>query len=213
MYNFVTDEMKLPILPLTIVHGLFYFFKTYAASGVQTPEQAYENYWLSFLHNAEQCKKVFVPMNDNRTHWYLAVIIFNEKKVHMVDSDPSPSTHENRVCAIKTMMDFMSELFHIIYAKASQQGAPKISEFDVIVPHGIARQPNGYDCGLWVCLWIINANTTNKYNIDVGDSTRMHLALNLVMSFKNYIRETITRRSIERWKRMDKQGSAMQLFM
>ncbi|CAN1768720.1 hypothetical protein LINPERHAP1_LOCUS10785, partial [Linum perenne] len=79
--------------------------------------------------------------------------------------------------------------------------------------HGIARQPNGYDCGLWVCLWIINANTTNKYNIDVGDSTRMHLALNLVMSFKNYIRETITRKSIKRWKRMDKQGSAMQLFM
>ena len=67
-------------------------------------------------------------------------------------------------------------------------------------------------CGLWVCLWMMNANNKNGYNVGFGQFARMHLAFNLVIGFENYSRGNIMRLAQIRWESLDKQRSAKDLF-
>ncbi|CAN1294052.1 hypothetical protein LINPERPRIM_LOCUS22302 [Linum perenne] len=45
-------------------------------------------------------------MNDDNTHWYLAVILMGKKEVHMVDSLPTVMRHDIRLKAVGNMVSF-----------------------------------------------------------------------------------------------------------
>ncbi|CAN0847912.1 hypothetical protein LINGRAHAP2_LOCUS5240 [Linum grandiflorum] len=53
-----------------------------------TPEKAYHYYGNNFLLQAQKATKVFLPMIDEDTHCYLAVILMKNNEVDMVDSLP-----------------------------------------------------------------------------------------------------------------------------
>jgi len=45
---------------------------------------------------------------------------------------------------------------------------PDISNYTIRIPPGVPRQDNGYDCGVWVCSWMIDPPEKDKdYDIRV----------------------------------------------
>ncbi|MED6163751.1 hypothetical protein PIB30_083055 [Stylosanthes scabra] len=76
---------------------------------------------------------------------------------------------------------------------------PRVSEFEFLEPR-IGQQKelseNKHDCGIWVCLWMIESHQSIDFGIDVDDSTRMTIALNLVTYSHNPIRDFISERAV-----------------
>ncbi|CAN1325053.1 hypothetical protein LINPERPRIM_LOCUS33362 [Linum perenne] len=71
-----------------------------------TPQKVIDEYKNNILLTADKCKKVYLPMNDTNTHWYLAVILMDKKEVHMVDSLPNVMRHDIRLKAVGNMVSF-----------------------------------------------------------------------------------------------------------
>ncbi|MED6141445.1 hypothetical protein PIB30_103472, partial [Stylosanthes scabra] len=57
---------------------------------------------------------------------------------------------------------------------------PKVLEFEFLEPRIGQQKELSHDCGVWVCLWMIESHQSIDFGIDVDDSTRMTIALNLV---------------------------------
>ncbi|CAL1381670.1 unnamed protein product [Linum trigynum] len=125
------------------------FLPTQMQVGVEkygySPEKLLNNYHSSFLRNAYGSKKVYLPLNDG-THWYLAVVLTESKQVHLVDSSPVTDRNGNRTKVVGRML--YSEL-----EKMSE--VPNNRNFQLIIPDKVPIQENGFDCGMWVCLWMM----------------------------------------------------------
>ncbi|CAN1780847.1 hypothetical protein LINPERHAP1_LOCUS15222 [Linum perenne] len=66
--------------------------------------------------------------------------------------------------------------------------APRIMDWEIVVPKGVPNQKNSYDCGMWVCLWMIFARHPKNYAViqHCGSYERMRLAKDLIMDPSNY---------------------------
>ncbi|CAN0879999.1 hypothetical protein LINGRAHAP2_LOCUS13405 [Linum grandiflorum] len=161
-----------------------------------TPQMAFDEFQNNFFFQVPKCKKIYLPMIDGNNHFYLAVILLKEKKVHMVDSLPDEKRHSIRQSAICAMMDFIEEVLKIIYVDERLDGAvPKISGFEIIIPPDIPRQPNTFDCGMWVCNWMMHSEPIFDYFFMMRSNVeRMKLALRLVLGPQNHERNRVMKK-------------------
>ncbi|CAN1183479.1 hypothetical protein LINPERPRIM_LOCUS41610, partial [Linum perenne] len=65
--------------------------------------------------------------------------------------------------------------------------APTIMDWKIIVPDDVAQQNNSYDCGMWVCQWMITEDYSPYCKQYTSASTRMRLAQELIMHPSNKI--------------------------
>ncbi|CAN0858906.1 hypothetical protein LINGRAHAP2_LOCUS7505 [Linum grandiflorum] len=163
-----------------------------------TPEKAYHYYGNNFLLQAQKATKVFLPMIDEDTHCYLAVILMENNEVDMVDSLPRTDRLNIRQSDIRTMMKFMSRVFQIMYAYWKIDGeVPNIADFKITIPPDVPRQPNMYDCGMWVCSWMMQAieGMENIYSIEFHSNLdRLKLAVLLVKGRSNLVMDAIKKK-------------------
>ncbi|TXG66553.1 hypothetical protein EZV62_007828 [Acer yangbiense] len=107
----------------------------------------------SYMSNLRRCQQIYIPINDLRNHWYLAVFDLNKRDYQILDSNPprrkDDLTRLNQVRKLMQSLDivlsddivvafpttFSFTAFSISYAKAP-------------------TQPNGYDCGLFLCMFM-----------------------------------------------------------
>ncbi|CAI0431728.1 unnamed protein product, partial [Linum tenue] len=84
-----------------------------------TPKKALECYGTKFLTTAHTCRKLCLPMKDimhgDDIHWYLVVILMDDKQVHILDSYPSNERQTPRKDAVQTMIGFLDALFEDLY--------------------------------------------------------------------------------------------------
>ncbi|CAN1764422.1 hypothetical protein LINPERHAP1_LOCUS9245, partial [Linum perenne] len=133
-------------------------------------------------------------MNDNNEHWYLTVILMDKMEVHVVDSKPSKIRDGIRLKAVQNMVNFMGDVFKVLYLKRGiDKPVPDVAKFKIIIPPSIPRQDNTYDCGIWVTKWMEYHEFLFDDYVHVVRSNldRMHLAIKLVMGPHNQILEHI----------------------
>ncbi|CAN1216454.1 hypothetical protein LINPERPRIM_LOCUS615 [Linum perenne] len=153
-----------------------------------------DEYQNSFLRSAINCRKVYLPMNDNNEHWYLTVILMDKMEVHVVDSKPSKIRDGIRLKAVQNMVNFMGDVFKVLYLKRGiDKPVPDVAKFKIIIPPSVPRQDNTYDCGIWVTKWMEYHESLFDDYIHVvrNNLDRMHLAIKLVMGPHNQILEHI----------------------
>ncbi|CAN0904651.1 hypothetical protein LINGRAHAP2_LOCUS23215 [Linum grandiflorum] len=159
------------------------------------PEKAFNYYGDNFLLQAHRSTKVFLPMIDEDDHCYLVVILMKENVVDMVDSLPRDERLFFRQSDIRTMMKFMSQVFKIMYASRKLDGeVPNVDAFPIVIPEDVPRQQNLFDCGMWVCNWMLQAIEflPNIYSLWLPTNLdRMKLALMLVKGPHNKVWEML----------------------
>ncbi|CAN1798508.1 hypothetical protein LINPERHAP1_LOCUS21742 [Linum perenne] len=69
--------------------------------------------------------------------------------------------------------------------------APRIMDWKIIVPDGVSQQNNSYDCGMWVCQWMLTEDCSPYCEQYTSACTRMRLAQELIMHPSNKIWSTI----------------------
>ncbi|CAL1401278.1 unnamed protein product [Linum trigynum] len=104
-----------------------------------TSAKALELYDTKFLSKAHNCRKVCLPMkdmmNDEGIHWYLAIILMDQKQVHILDSCPSKERQTIRTNAVHTMIEFLNDLFDALHKEVQSTCAPpQIKEFTLTTP-------------------------------------------------------------------------------
>ncbi|AMD22320.1 HGL020Wp [Eremothecium sinecaudum] len=107
--------------------------------------------------------KVFAPINLDQSHWTLGVIDIANKRVLYADSlSSSPSA-----TSFAIMKDLQK---YVIDESGGSLGA------DFELQHLVCpRQPNGYDCGVYVCINSLYISKDQDLKFDHDDATRMRL--------------------------------------
>ena len=137
--------------------------KLYSDEGI-----VYDNVkrWSRFVIRGDifELDKLFIPININNNHWILAVIFIKEKRIQIYDSMLAPGTR------------YLSRLFEYLKCEF-QEKKNSIGSWHnwQLVPcnYDTPKQLNGYDCGVFVCMFIhfiadnrellFNQNDVNNY--------------------------------------------------
>ncbi|TXG60422.1 hypothetical protein EZV62_014995 [Acer yangbiense] len=97
--------------------------------------------------------EIYIPINDLRNHWYLAVFDLNKRDCQIWDSNPPRRKGDlTRLNQVRTLMESLD----IVLADDIAVAFPKTFSFTSFsisyqkAPH----QPNGYDCGLLLCMFM-----------------------------------------------------------
>ncbi|KAJ1377963.1 Ulp1 protease family, C-terminal catalytic domain [Sesbania bispinosa] len=186
-------------------HSSTWFFPTtfsqYALEGVKSPQTLMGYYQAKFMGKINYVRKIFVPINDENLHWYLMVVDLNQKKIVMLDSLPYVLRNGWRKRYVKKLAMFIEEmLLDPSFYDRTTMDKPIISDFPIEVPHGLGYQHNGYDCGVWVAMWMTGCVWRDGYNkIVVTPHTRMRLAIDLVQDKYNYIKYDVINLAVKHW--------------
>ncbi|XP_027150503.1 ubiquitin-like-specific protease ESD4 [Coffea eugenioides] len=129
----------------------------------------------------EMCEKIFVPINEDNQHWYCTLVDFVEKKVYILDSLPN-STKQRGVVVRKLVQDLDTVLQHKFGDKYKFQA----SLFEVDESANIPKQPNGYDCGVYVINFMKSSEVEQMSSLMFQSETeRFNIAMELVLHRKN----------------------------
>ncbi|XLR18665.1 hypothetical protein S83_046577, partial [Arachis hypogaea] len=156
----------------------------FALNWTHSPKTLKRYYAEEYMGEFESLCKIFVPMNEDNMHWYLLVIDIEKRHLILLDSKPCVSSRtRHRRCA-KQMALFIEEMLDdsTFYANQTTH-RPVILEYPIIHPAEIGEQnDDSNDCGAWVTTWMRECQWRSNYNIKVNESTRLRLAIDLVMN-------------------------------
>ncbi|KAJ1384810.1 Ulp1 protease family, C-terminal catalytic domain, partial [Sesbania bispinosa] len=165
-------------------------------------DSALENYKKMFMGKIDLIRKIFVPINDQNSHWYLMVIDMNKRQLVLLDSLPCAKRREWRRRHVKKVAMYVEEMIldHTFY-DISISTYPVISEFELIEPQGIAEQtPASNDCGVWVCQWMTSYIVDDDYeSINVTPASRMRISIDLVLHLYNKLRREVITSAFNAW--------------
>ncbi|QHO56772.1 Ulp1 protease family, carboxy-terminal domain protein [Arachis hypogaea] len=159
----------------------------FALNWTHSPKTLKRYYVEEYMGEFESLCKIFVPMNEDNMHWYLVVIDIEKRHLILLDSKPCVSSRTRRRRCAKLMALFIEEMLDdsTFYANQTTH-RPVISEYPIIHPTEIGEQnDDSNDCGVWVTTWMRECQWRSNYNIKVNDSTRLRLAIDLVMNSFN----------------------------
>ncbi|PNX58378.1 3-isopropylmalate dehydratase large subunit [Trifolium pratense] len=148
---------------------------------------------------------MFIPMNDQGSHWYLMVVDFNQRKLVWLDSLHCASRDHFRRRAILRMAIFIEEiLMHESYGQLLPgfNQDRLVSTFSLYQPRHIQQQrPGSNDCGVWVSKWMIECPLRSEYGyVTVNTATRMKLAIHLVKAANNELYDEVLAKAAESWR-------------
>uniref|UniRef100_A0A7N2MKR8 Ubiquitin-like protease family profile domain-containing protein n=3 Tax=Quercus lobata TaxID=97700 RepID=A0A7N2MKR8_QUELO len=145
-----------------------------------------------YMSRLKCCEQIYIPMNDNNSHWYLCVIDFSSRKkcIHILDSLPSTTRQDIRIKNVQIVVKGLDKLLSYL---EKDNYTNSITKFPLKSPLLDPIQSNGYDCGMYV---IKHMHTKIiKQNLTLMESwserIRYKLASNLVLSMENEQRSKI----------------------
>ncbi|KAK2416601.1 ubiquitin-specific protease ESD4 [Trifolium repens] len=149
--------------------------------------------------------EMYIPMNDQGRHWYLMMVDFTERKLVWLDSLHCNERDPFLRRAILYMALKIEEIMtHPSFEKDITPCCPDlmVSSFAVYIPRHVQQQrPLSNDCGVWICKWMIECPFKSDYgHLTVNTATRMKMALLLVRSANNIIKDEVVAKAIKHWE-------------
>lgn len=152
--------------PNTVAFNSF-FYSTLSERGYQGVRRWMKRKKASIL----DLDKVFTPINLNDSHWALGIIDLTQKKILYVDS---LSSGPNSM-SFAIMKD--------LQAYVLQESNGSLGKDFELCHVDCPQQPNGYDCGIYVCLNTLYFNKNLRLNFDHNDAANMRAYIgNLILS-------------------------------
>jgi sentrin-specific protease 1 len=99
---------------------------------------------------------VFFPINVSNNHWHLFAVDIKNKCIYLVDSIPSLNTNRYRKTFI-SIAQFLSDVYVLRKGTVDNDGW----NFRILES---PEQPNGVDCGVYVCLSMIMLSDNVELN-------------------------------------------------
>ncbi|KAK1571971.1 hypothetical protein Q3G72_025575 [Acer saccharum] len=96
---------------------------------------------------------IYIPINDLRNHWYLAVFDLNKRDCQIWDSNPPRRKDDlTRLNQVRKLMQSLD----IVLADDIDVAFPTTFSFIAFsISYAKApTQPNGYDCDLFLCMFM-----------------------------------------------------------
>ncbi|KAJ1431407.1 Ulp1 protease family, C-terminal catalytic domain [Sesbania bispinosa] len=180
-------------------------FSQYALERGNKQEKAIHDYKDNFMGKVECLHKIFVPLNDQNTHWYLMVIDVIENNIVILDSLQSEWQNEWRKRYVKKLVSMFIEemLLDPSFYEHPTTKKQMISDYVIIQPQGLPHQLNGYDCGVWVAKWMSDYVWDDDYHaISVTQTTRMKMAIDLVLNSYNEHKYEVIKAAVEKWREL-----------
>ncbi|TXG53277.1 hypothetical protein EZV62_022446 [Acer yangbiense] len=134
-------------LPTTYAYIVF----TCAVGQEYTLRKSVSKLRESYMSDLRRCQKVYIPINDLRNHWYIVVFDLINRDCQVWDSKP-PRRKEDL-----TRLNQVRKLsLDIVLADDIAVVFPTSFSFtDCSISYAEASiQPNGYDCDLFVCMFM-----------------------------------------------------------
>uniref|UniRef100_A0A0N5CES1 ULP_PROTEASE domain-containing protein n=1 Tax=Strongyloides papillosus TaxID=174720 RepID=A0A0N5CES1_STREA len=121
-----------------------YAFNTFFYQNISNPERGYKmvKRWTRKI-DIFQMKYIFVPINLNNVHWCMAIIDVPKKEIRYCDSMRKRNT------------DALNVLKNYIKCEAADKLKIDINldEWTAIHAQDVPEQQNGYDCGVFSCMF------------------------------------------------------------
>ncbi|KAL4385532.1 hypothetical protein GQ457_15G020690 [Hibiscus cannabinus] len=153
------------------------------------------DYWrLSFKHYGKigEWKKIFIPINDSGSHWYMCALDMEHGEANVLDSLPTTRGNAARVAVVKKLLKklgecFLDENFVQIFGRPQSS----VTELRVVVPK-VKHQSNGDDCGMFCIHWMQRWGRKQLKDVSVGDWDHMFLLYDLITHDRNEERRKIS---------------------
>ncbi|QHN91863.1 Ulp1 protease family, carboxy-terminal domain protein [Arachis hypogaea] len=161
-------------------------FARYALSDKYTPAEVIFDFLGAYISlKISHVARVFIPICEE-LHWYLVIVDFTSRRLIILDSLPCVEKHQQRkrnaikvATYLEVMLDdhiFDDDKFKVV----------DCSTFWPMTPFGLPTQKNrSNDSGVWVTSWMRECTLQDDINIQINDSTRMRLAVDLVLEEYN----------------------------
>ncbi|QHN85167.1 Ulp1 protease family, carboxy-terminal domain protein [Arachis hypogaea] len=158
-----------------------------------------------YMGLADNLLKIYVPLHSG-CHWYLMIVDMWEEKLVYLDSLKRTSEREGRINQMLAVDRFIE---HMLDDKSCYEKqnitSKKVSSFKVFEPLISQQAEDSMDCGVWVSQWMILTHLWASYELEeVNDSTRMALAIDLVMGSHNPIAEEVAEKVRGYWDRSNR---------
>ncbi|KAJ1427453.1 Ulp1 protease family, C-terminal catalytic domain [Sesbania bispinosa] len=116
-------------------------------------------------------RKIFVPINDQNSHWYLMVIDMNKRQLVLLDSLSCAKRREWRRRHVK---------------KVNHRELQNKHQHRMI--------------GVWACQWMTSYIVDDDYdNINVTPASQMRIAIDLVLHSYNKLRREVITSAFNAW--------------
>nr|XP_023898934.1 putative ubiquitin-like-specific protease 1B isoform X1 [Quercus suber]XP_023898935.1 putative ubiquitin-like-specific protease 1B isoform X1 [Quercus suber]XP_023898936.1 putative ubiquitin-like-specific protease 1B isoform X1 [Quercus suber]XP_023898937.1 putative ubiquitin-like-specific protease 1B isoform X1 [Quercus suber]XP_023898938.1 putative ubiquitin-like-specific protease 1B isoform X1 [Quercus suber]XP_023898939.1 putative ubiquitin-like-specific protease 1B isoform X1 [Quercus len=99
------------------------------------------------MSNLMKCEQIFIPMNDDNSHWYLCVVDFVKRVTYILDSLQSTTSEVIQTKNVKTVVTGLDKLSSFL---EKDKYIDSIIIFKLKSPVSNPQQNNGYDCGMYV---------------------------------------------------------------
>ncbi|GAU51314.1 hypothetical protein TSUD_412740 [Trifolium subterraneum] len=167
-------------------------FARYALEEHKDADHVRELYQVDYMTARPVVSRMFIPMTDQGNHWYLLVVDFIRRTLIWLDSLNCPAI-------------FLEEiLMHESFSEDLTPFCPEriISNFAVHQPKYIDQQRSeSNDSGVWVSKWMIECSYRIDWpNVRANTASRMRLAINLVKSGNNVLKEDVLAKADQNWK-------------
>jgi sentrin-specific protease 1 len=97
--------------------------------------------------NAFDFNRIFVPINQGKDHWSCVVCFMDSKEIVYYDSIQARRKHGTK---------YTDAMYNYLVGENSRRdkcSELEKSEWSLITAQDIPVQPNGYDCGIFVCFF------------------------------------------------------------
>lgn len=109
----------------------------------------------------DKLDRIFFPINLNQSHWALCMVDLVKKRINYIDS-LSNGPNAMSFAILSDIQNYVIE--------ESKQTIGEDFEFNHIK---CPQQPNGFDCGIYVCMNTLYLSKNAQLNFDSDDAARM----------------------------------------
>ncbi|CEP63568.1 SUMO protease ULP1 LALA0_S08e05578g [Lachancea lanzarotensis] len=158
--NDVIIEFFMKHIELTTARSIAfnsYFYTTLSRNGYQGVRR-----WMKKKKaDVNNLDKIFAPINLNQSHWALGVIDIKNRKISYVDS-LSSGPNNMSFAILKDLQNYLC-----------QESKDTLGGDFELIHEDCPQQPNGFDCGVYVCTNALYLSKEVPLAFDYQDAQRM----------------------------------------
>ncbi|QHO12267.1 Ulp1 protease family, carboxy-terminal domain protein [Arachis hypogaea] len=160
--------------------------RRYALSDKYTPVEVISDFLVAYVSlKISHVTRVFIPICEE-LHWYLVIVDFKSRRLIILDSLPCVEKHQQRKRNTIKVAIYLEAMLDDHIFDDDKSKVVDCSTFWPMTPSGLPTQKNrSNDSGVWVTSWMRECTLKDDFNIQVNDSTRMRLAVDLVLEEHN----------------------------
>ncbi|KAH7838446.1 hypothetical protein Vadar_026474 [Vaccinium darrowii] len=149
----------------------------------------------------KECERVYIPINEDKSHWYMCVVNFTHGMVYILDSLSCPSKKKERNEQVMCMVKFLDEVLDILDNDEKRQ---KVQKLPFHRPTWLPVQQSGSgDCGLHTAKFYNLENFTEEESFMLrfnSEDGRYRLALELIVFKDNKTRTALIKKAQEKYR-------------